>query len=276
MYLNGKINDLINENDQLRGKLGDTQEKLDVMTNDRNDLDQQLRQLREEVSRWEIKYNECEKNCELTIKNKELEMEALKQDLEKKEKRMRTELDRLLKESLMEHEEQVQMLMQELEELRKKFDEKIKFYEDQYRELQMCFEGRPSRPDDIELINNLQKELNGKNEELQLAEERMKFFRQELINREDNYNKIFNANPIVGTMNPLMQKKNSGIMQSNSGDPRGMGNKNFPSSSKTMARQSTMGGNIGMGINGGGMNMNGGMGDMPMIGSQNSIMKSRK
>jgi len=55
--------------------------------------------------------------------------------------------------------------MAELEELRKKFDEKIRFYEEQYRELQMCFEGRPSRPDDIEMINNLQKELNGKNEE---------------------------------------------------------------------------------------------------------------
>jgi hypothetical protein len=96
--------------------------------------------------------------------------------------------------------------MAELEELRRKFDEKIKFYEDQYRELQMCFEGRPSRPDDIELINNLQKECNTKNEELALAEERMKFFRQELINREDNYNKIFNANPIVGTMDPLQKK----------------------------------------------------------------------
>lgn len=97
-------------------------------------------------------------------------------------------------------------LRAQLEELRKNFDEKIKFYEDQYRELQMCFEGRPSRPDDIELINNLQKELNGKNEELALAEERMKFFRHELINREDNYNKIFNANPIVGNSNSLMQK----------------------------------------------------------------------
>lgn len=114
-------------------------------------------------------------------------------------------------------------MMAELEELRRKFDEKIKFYEDQYRELQMCFEGRPSRPDDIELINNLQKECNTKNEELALAEERMKFFRQELINREDNYNKIFNANPIVGTMDPLQKKKNSGINNSQynqNADPR--------------------------------------------------------
>lgn len=31
----------------------------------------------------------------------------------------------------------------------------------------------------------------------------MKFFKLELINRENNYNKVFNANPNVGIMNPL-------------------------------------------------------------------------
>lgn len=31
----------------------------------------------------------------------------------------------------------------------------------------------------------------------------MKFFKLELINRENNYDKIFNANPNVGIMNPL-------------------------------------------------------------------------
>jgi len=34
----------------------------------------------------------------------------------------------------------------------------------------------------------------------------MKFFKLELINRENNFNKIFNANPNIGTLNPLDQK----------------------------------------------------------------------
>ncbi len=33
----------------------------------------------------------------------------------------------------------------------------------------------------------------------------MKFFKLELINRENNYNKMFNANPNVGIMNPMEQ-----------------------------------------------------------------------
>jgi len=35
------------------------------------------------------------------------------------------------------------------------------------------------------------------------ATEQLRLFRSELINRENNYNKMFNANPNVGTLNPL-------------------------------------------------------------------------
>lgn len=35
----------------------------------------------------------------------------------------------------------------------------------------------------------------------------MKFFKLELINRENNFNKMFNNNPNVGTMDILGQKK---------------------------------------------------------------------
>lgn len=31
----------------------------------------------------------------------------------------------------------------------------------------------------------------------------MKFFKLELINRENNYNKMFNSNPNVGVLNPF-------------------------------------------------------------------------
>lgn len=32
------------------------------------------------------------------------------------------------------------------------------------------------------------------------AREEMAFFKRELLNREENYNKKFNANPVVGVM----------------------------------------------------------------------------
>jgi len=41
----------------------------------------------------------------------------------------------------------------------------------------------------------------------------MKFFKLELINRENNYNKMFNANPNVGIMNPFdgQSQKNNNV-----------------------------------------------------------------
>jgi hypothetical protein len=38
---------------------------------------------------------------------------------------------------------------------------------------------------------------------LRKAWHELKFFKLELINRENNFNKLFNANPNVGVLNPL-------------------------------------------------------------------------
>ena len=72
-----------------------------------------------------------------------------------------------------------------------------------YEELNSLFEQRPSRPEDLELIQQLQQDNVIKEEELRKAVENLKFFKLELLNREDNYNKMFNANPNVGVLNPL-------------------------------------------------------------------------
>lgn len=38
----------------------------------------------------------------------------------------------------------------------------------------------------------------------------MKFYKLELINREENFNKMFGTNPNVGVINPLGQKPQTG------------------------------------------------------------------
>ncbi len=42
---------------------------------------------------------------------------------------------------------------------------------------------------------------------LKKAAEDMKFYKLELINREDSYNKMFGSNPNVGVLNPLSTNK---------------------------------------------------------------------
>lgn len=80
------------------------------------------------------------------------------------------------------------------------------FFEFSYEDLKNLFDQRPSRPEDLEKIKVLKREIELRDEEISKMNEKMKFFKLELINREMNYNKIFNANPHVGVLNPLENK----------------------------------------------------------------------
>jgi hypothetical protein len=45
---------------------------------------------------------------------------------------------------------------------------------------------------------------------LKKAAEDMKFYKLELINREESYNKMFGATPNIGVLNPLVNKPQTG------------------------------------------------------------------
>jgi hypothetical protein len=74
--------------------------------------------------------------------------------------------------------------------------------------LKELFERRPPREEDMKIIFNLRDELQLKEKALKEAEKQMEIFRNELINREELYNKYFSTNPQVGYINPLKAKEN--------------------------------------------------------------------
>ncbi|XP_026146183.1 protein FAM184A-like isoform X1 [Carassius auratus] len=69
------------------------------------------------------------------------------------------------------------------------------------------FRNRESRPEDLQTIAEL-KDMVAERESLvkKLVDDK-KFYQLELVNRETNFNKIFNANPNVGVINPLVKQK---------------------------------------------------------------------
>ena len=76
-----------------------------------------------------------------------------------------------------------------------------------YQELKDLFEKRPPREKDMDLIFKLREDLIGKDKKLKEAEENMEVFKNELINREELYNKYFGNNPKTGFLNPLKSKE---------------------------------------------------------------------
>lgn len=89
-------------------------------------------------------------------------------------------------------------------------DSKYRMLTESFKELEVLYQNRPSRPEDLELVKQLQDDVMVKEQALKKAAEDMKFYKLELINREQSYNTMFGTNPNVGVMNPLGVKGNVG------------------------------------------------------------------
>jgi chromosome segregation ATPase len=65
---------------------------------------------------------------------------------------------------------------------------------------------RESRPEDVERIQQLEREAVEKDALVKKTKEEMIYFKRELLNREENFNKKFNTNPNVGVMAVIKPK----------------------------------------------------------------------
>lgn len=81
-------------------------------------------------------------------------------------------------------------------------DQKYRQLNDRFMEITELYDQRPARPEDLELIQTLQEEIVQKEAAIKKAGEDMRFYKLELINREQSYNAMFGAQPSVGLINP--------------------------------------------------------------------------
>ena len=128
--------------------------------------------------------------------------------------------DRRLKDSLRAQmdkliQEQIRYLQNSFGDASVLMDQKYRDLSQQFGELQSMFEGRPSRPEDTQLIKKLQEEILQREGDLKKAAEDMKFYKLELINRESTFNNMFGNNPSVGLMNPMQAATKVGKMPAN-------------------------------------------------------------
>ena len=100
----------------------------------------------------------------------------------------------------------------ELEEVKDEFgnasnlmQEKYMRLNESFSELQELYEGRPSRPEDLDMIRDQNEQIEQKDLFIKKQEDDMKFYKLELINREQSYNQMFGTNPTVGgAFNPVI------------------------------------------------------------------------
>ncbi|XP_068040439.1 protein FAM184A isoform X6 [Anomalospiza imberbis] len=74
-------------------------------------------------------------------------------------------------------------------------------------EMEEKYKNRESRPEDLQLISELKDLIAERDQLIKKLIEDKKFYQLELVNRETNYNKMCNASPNVGVINPLVKQK---------------------------------------------------------------------
>ncbi|XP_062344744.1 protein FAM184A isoform X1 [Cinclus cinclus] len=74
-------------------------------------------------------------------------------------------------------------------------------------EMEEKYKNRESRPEDLQLISELKDLIAERDQLIKKLIEDKKFYQLELVNRETNYNKMLNASPNVGVINPLVKQK---------------------------------------------------------------------
>ncbi|XP_066469947.1 protein FAM184A isoform X2 [Tiliqua scincoides] len=74
-------------------------------------------------------------------------------------------------------------------------------------EMEEKYQNRDSRPEDLQLIAELKDLIAERDQLIKKLIDDKKFYQLELVNRETNFNKVFNASPNVGVINPLVKQK---------------------------------------------------------------------
>ncbi|XP_076435119.1 protein FAM184A-like [Babylonia areolata] len=208
--------------------------------------DHQLRmeELQEEISQREthiVKLKEELKRLQAsilalnrTITDKDGDTHRVQKEMKEQMRQMEDRLKREHKHAL---DNQAADHLQESQEMVAQFNSAQELLKDKISELQIMlaeaeerYSQRDSRPEDLELIQQLREELQEKEMRVKQLIDEKRFYQLELVNRETNFNKVFNTAPNVGVLNPLTAK------------PRKKGDKGPPSkhmSAPSLASSST-------------------------------------
>jgi hypothetical protein len=141
------------------------------------------------------------------IDQKNMEIRKIKHDvneeLKNKERLMQQHLKEEINNVNVENMRQKQLLVSEFLQAQELLKQKIIETDKELRDLNDKYMNRESRPEDLEQIKLLKLKLAEYEDKFRMLKDEKKYFQMELLNRENNFNKMFNNVPNIGVINPL-------------------------------------------------------------------------
>uniref|UniRef100_H0WRA6 Family with sequence similarity 184 member A n=1 Tax=Otolemur garnettii TaxID=30611 RepID=H0WRA6_OTOGA len=181
-------------------RITDLQDELRHREHHISDLDKEIQHLHENISAL---------TKELEFKGKEIlrirsesnqQIRLHEQDLNK---RLEKELDVMTADHLRE-KNLMRADFNKTNELLKEINAALQVSLEEMEEKYLM---RESKPEDIQMIAELKAMLTERDQIIKKLIEDNKFYQLELVNRETNFNKVFNSSPTVGVINPLTKQK---------------------------------------------------------------------
>ncbi|XP_059556184.1 protein FAM184A isoform X7 [Myotis daubentonii] len=186
-------------------RITDLQDELRHREHHISDLDKEVQHLHENISAL---------TKELEFKGKEIlrirsesnqQMRLHEQDLNK---RLEKELDVMTADHLRE-KNVMRADFNKTNELLKEINAALQVSLEEMEEKYLM---RESKPEDVQMITELKTMLTERDHVIKKLIEDNKFYQLELVNRETNFNKVFNSSPTVGVINPLTKKSSVGFI----------------------------------------------------------------
>ncbi|KAM8846375.1 LOW QUALITY PROTEIN: protein FAM184A [Synchiropus picturatus] len=185
---------------ELLGRVSELQEDVSRRKNHIAQLDHQIHTLNENISTL---------TKELELKGKEVlkirseanqQIRAHEQELTKRHEREIGELS-------VSHSRETQNMLSDFNKAQEVLKDKISALQILLEGTEEKFRNRESRPEDLQVIAELKDMVSERESLVKKLVDDKKFYQLELVNRETNFNKVFNASPNVGVINPLIKQK---------------------------------------------------------------------
>uniref|UniRef100_A0A673ZLS7 Family with sequence similarity 184 member A n=1 Tax=Salmo trutta TaxID=8032 RepID=A0A673ZLS7_SALTR len=185
---------------ELLGRISDLQEEVERRKNHIAQLDHEIHTLNENINTL---------TKELELKGKEVlkirseanqQIRAHEQDLSKKHEREMAEMNAM-------HNRETQNMLCDFNKAQELLKDKISALQVLLEGTEDKFRNRESRPEDLQVIAELKDIVTERESLVKKLVDDKKFYQLELVNRETNFNKVFNTSPNVGVINPLIKQK---------------------------------------------------------------------
>ncbi|XP_063080167.1 protein FAM184A [Engraulis encrasicolus] len=183
---------------ELYGQISDLQKEVSCRKKRIVDLDHEIHSLNETISAL---------TKELEIKGKEvlrirseanLQIRAHEQDLTKRHERDIGELS-------ANHSREKHIMLSDFNKAQEVLKDKIAALQILLEGTEDKFRNRESRPEDLHVIAELKQMVSEREALVKKLVDDKKFYQLELVSRETGFNKVFNASPNVGVINPLIK-----------------------------------------------------------------------